>query len=94
VKLVNVRLDPEHARLAADLQAEGIELSALVRRAIRDAHRTNIAARRDAAVIDDVLQRIYDELPDPATLPERDVDVRDRAAVRHAVGRRARRQRR
>jgi hypothetical protein len=82
-RLVNVRLDAARLRKARALRKRGIALSDVVREAI-DARYGQLQStpRSDVAV---VVRRIFDEHPDPSDLPERDYDVHDRHAARHAV---------
>lgn len=83
-KLVNVRLDEEHARKVRALQEQGVTLSELV----RDAVDQRYAAVCEAPPSEDVavaLQRIFEQYPEPPGLPPRDYDVHDRKAAQRAI---------
>jgi hypothetical protein len=91
--LVNVRLDPEDARRVAELRRAGVQISGIVREAIRTEHERRVGGRtgrREAAAL---LARIYADLPDTPDVSPRGFDLRDRRAVRAAVAKRARRRR-
>ena len=82
-RLVNVRLDAARLRKAQALRRRGIALSDVVREAI-DARYGQLQStpRSDVKAI---VNRIFDEHPDPGDLPERDYDVHDRQAARRAI---------
>lgn len=85
MKLLNVRLDDEDARKVARLRQAGVQLSRVVREAIRTAYDRQIgerSRRRDPA---EIMAEIYAAYPDPPGLPPRRLDLRDRRAVRRAV---------
>ena len=89
-RLVNVRLDEERLRKARALRARGVTLSDLVREAIDVRYGETARTRRPRdvrAMLDDILRRH----PDPAGLPPRDYDVRDRRQARAAILKRLRR---
>ena len=93
MKLLNVRLNEDDARLAAALRQEGVELSRVVRNALHAEYERRIAGRvrrRSAAV---VMAEIYAACPDPPRLPRRSYDLRDRRAARRAIVSRLRRRR-
>ena len=92
MKLVNVRLNADDARLVAELKKRGVELSGLVREAIREAYAAERRGRTGRRVAD-IMAEIYAELPDPAGLPPARYDLRDRRSVRRAIARRLRRSR-
>jgi hypothetical protein len=91
--ILNVRLDPEDHRRAQVLKRAGVQLSGLVREAIRReyARRLPRSAEQSARAL---MDRIHSDHPDPADLPERDYDVHDRRAARRAIQRRLRQKRR
>ena len=92
--LVNVRLDGEDARRVAELRRAGVQISSIVRQAIRTQHERRVgkrAGRRAAAAL---LTRIYADFPDTPDVKPREYDLRDRRAVRAAVEKRARTSRR
>jgi hypothetical protein len=88
--LVNVRLDAEDARRVAELRRAGVQISSIVRRAIRAEHERRVGKRAGGRAAADLLARIYADLPDTPDMAPRGYDLRDRRAVRAAVGKRAR----
>ena len=92
MKLLNVRLGPEDARIAAELRKHGVELSGVVRAAIRAAYsaRARMGGRRRAR---DIMAAIYAQTPDPPRLAPARYDLRDRHSVRRAIAGRLRRRR-
>jgi hypothetical protein len=93
MKLLNVRLDEEAARQAADLRRAGVKISRLVRDAIRTEHEQRLGARGKTRTVDEIMDRIYAEHPDPPEQPRRRLDLRDRRAVQRAIVGRFRRTR-
>lgn len=93
MKLVNVRLDADDARRAADLRASGVQLSQIVREAIRAAHGQRANRRAASLRPSAIVAAIYAEVPDPPGLPRPRYDLRDRHSVRRAIGARMRRRR-
>lgn len=83
--LLNVRLSPADARLAAALREEGVPISALVREAIRSEHARRLGApgrsMKPSSVVADILRR----LPEPPDLGPRELDTTDRRAVKRHV---------
>jgi len=91
---LNVRLDAEDAHRVADLKRAGVQLSNLVRQAIRSEHRRRIGnqqRRRRAAVI---MAEIYAACPDPTGLSKRSYDVHDSEQARRAIAKKLRSRRR
>jgi hypothetical protein len=88
MKLLSVRLSPEDARMAARLRKDGIQISRVVREAIRAAYEGRTAARspRRRARAKEVMAEIYRELPDPPGLRCSKRDLSDRATVRRLIG--------
>ena len=87
-RLVNVRLDTERLRKAQALRQRGIKLSDVVREAIDDRFlRIRSEAHADMKTL---IQKLFEQYPDPAGLPPRDYDVHDRAAARQAILRKLR----
>jgi hypothetical protein len=83
--LLNVRLSPDDARRAAELREEGVQISDVVREAIRAAHlrrRLGRASKRRPSLI---VSEILAALPDPADVPRLEVDPTDRHAVRRHI---------
>jgi hypothetical protein len=88
-RLVNVRLDADRLRKARTLRARGVALSEVVRQAIDERF---AALRRSESPRDvrTIVQRIFEEYPDPPGLPPRDYDIYDRRAARAAILRKLR----
>jgi hypothetical protein len=89
VRLLNVRLGPEDAAMVAELREEGVEMSSL----IRDAIRTEYGRRRRKLRPEDVdalLGEIYARYPEPEGAAPPTVDILDRRAVREYIARRVR----
>jgi len=91
--LLNVRLRSEDAARVAALRARHVQISQLVRDAIRNEYERLRSPLR-ARDVDALLRALYERHPDPRGLPPPAVDVRDPRAVRQAVARRLRRRRR
>jgi len=85
VKLLNVRLGPEESRMVAELRREGVQISGIVREALRSAYsarrKTGGKPRRPSAI----MREIYAECPDPPGSSGPRVDLRDRRSVRRAI---------
>ncbi len=90
MKLLNVRLDADDARLVSQLRQAGVEISGIVREAIRAEHGRRVG-RRGRPRPAEVMAAIYAALPDPPGLPRRRYDMRDRRAARRAIVRKLRR---
>jgi hypothetical protein len=93
MRLLNVRLSADDARRVTELRRDGIEISQLVREAIRAEHEHRLRKRavsRNAAA---VMARIYADHPDTATVQPRGYNLRDRRAVRRAIAERLRKRR-
>jgi hypothetical protein len=84
MKRVTVRLSDEDAALVADLRREGVELSEVVREALRARHRA-LRPPLKPRDVRPMLEAIYDRHP----LDEKDerpiVDATDRRAVRRLI---------
>jgi hypothetical protein len=91
--LLNVRLGPEDARMAASLRKNGIRISHVVRDALRAAYERHAAAHAKRRRPSDVMASIYREVPDaPGPSPAKR-DLGDRHAIRRMIRKRLRRQR-
>jgi len=84
--LLNVRLSADDARRAAELREDGIQISDIVREAIRaeylrrrDAHAST--RRRPSLIVSEILAA----LPDPEGPRRPVVDTTDRRAVRRHI---------
>jgi post-segregation antitoxin (ccd killing protein) len=85
MKLLNVRLDAEDARKAEMLRKQGVEISSVVRAAIRAEYERRRTKRRDGRSAAKIMAEIYARHPDPADLPARDYDVHDAKQARAAI---------
>jgi hypothetical protein len=87
---MNVRLDEDRLRKARKLRETGVALSDVVREAIdaRFSALQQAMTARDAAT---VIDRIFDQYPDPADVPSRSYNVHDAAESRAAIQRRVKR---
>jgi hypothetical protein len=85
VPLVNVRLSPDDARRAAELREDGVQISDVVREAIRAEHLRRRPGkpgnRRPSLLVKEILAA----LPDTADMPPLAVDTTDRHAVRRHI---------
>jgi hypothetical protein len=91
MKLLNVRLGPADARMAADLRKNGVPISRVVRDAIRAAYEQHAAVRTGHRRASEIMADIYREHPDPPDLSRGTRDRRDRRSVRRAIRERLRR---
>jgi hypothetical protein len=83
--LLNVRLSAEDARRAAELREDGIQISNVVREAIRAEYlrrRRGAPGHRRPSLI---VKSILEALPDPVDTPRRAIDPVDRHAVRRHI---------
>jgi hypothetical protein len=85
MKLLNVRLDAEDARRAEALKRAGVPLSRIVREAIRAEHERRLGASVRGRRASEIMAEIYAAFPDPAGLPARSLDTRNRSQVRRAI---------
>ena len=83
-RLVNVRLDEERLRKARILREQGLALSDVIREAI-DERFNQLNRSRKAQDVSNIIQRIFEQHPDPTGLPPRAYDVHDRKAARTAI---------
>jgi hypothetical protein len=93
VKLLNVRLGPDDARLAAQLREAGVPISRIVREALRTAHERHAAVRGPRRRPSQIMAEIYRDHPDPPGTRRGKRDLTVRAAVRREIRRRLRRRR-
>lgn len=90
-RLVNVRLDEERLRKARLLREQGLALSDVIRKAI-DERFEQLSRPRKAESTGNVIQRIFEQYPDPPGLPPRTYRVHNRKAARDAILAKLRRQ--
>ncbi len=86
--LINVRLDSERLRKVRTLRQRGIKVSDLVREAI-DERFLRLRSGPEADMKTRI-QTIFEQYPDPASMPLRGYDVHDRHAARQAILRKLR----
>ncbi|HEY7116782.1 MAG TPA: hypothetical protein VH475_09360 [Tepidisphaeraceae bacterium] len=85
MKLINVRLDAQDARKADALRKQGVEISSIVREAIRAEYERRRQHRRDGRTAAEMLSEIYAKYPDPPDVTPRDYDVHDAKQARAAI---------
>ncbi len=90
---MNVRLDEERLRKAQMLREEGLALSDVIREAIDERFEQLNRSRKERDVRD-IIRSIFEQHPDPAGLPPRAYNVRDRKVARAATLETLRRRRR
>ena len=83
--LLNVRLDEEDARMAAELRHAGVPISSIVREAIRNEYARRVARPKALRPPSRIVAEIVASLADPPDLPPPALDVHDRRAVRRHV---------
>lgn len=88
---MNVRLNDEDARIADHLRRAGVEISSLVREALRAEYARRTNGRKDRRPVSEILADIYAQNPAPAEEPARDYDVHDRKQAREAILRKMKR---
>ncbi len=81
---MNVRLDEERLRKARMLREQGVALSDLIREAI-DERFEQLNRSRKVRDVRNIMQRIFEQHPDPAGFPPRAYNVHDRKAARAAI---------
>jgi hypothetical protein len=91
MKLLNVRLNDEDARIADHLRRAGVEISSLVREALRAEYARRKNGRKDRRPASEILSEIYARNPAPPDDPARDYDVHDRNQAREAILRKLKR---
>jgi hypothetical protein len=89
--LLNVRLSPQDAERARALREAGIEISAVVRSAIRVEYDKRVSTPRRGKKPSRLVKEILNAVPDPKVLPIRGFDIRDRRATRAAISSKLRR---
>jgi hypothetical protein len=88
MKLLNIRLGPQDSAMVKALRQRGVQISTLVRGAIRAAyHGQRPPAAGD---VESILRELYARYPDPPGLRPLQVSPRDRRAVRDHIRRRLR----
>ena len=85
--LLNVRLGPEDARAASALREAGANLSSIVRRALRAEYEQRVARSKRTKRPSQIVAEILHAVADPAGLPGRTFDSRNRRAVQRRIAR-------
>ena len=93
MKLLNVRLAPDDARMAAHLKQQGVQLSSVVRSAIRVAYDQHARRRQRPRRLSALMKEIYLEVPERGGPPRSRYDLRDRKSIRRVIVARLRRPR-
>lgn len=88
-RLVNVRLDEERVRKARTLRERGVALSDVLREAI-DERFAELRRSESQPDVRTIIQKAFEQYPDPPDLAPRDYDVHDRRAARAAILRKLR----
>ena len=83
-RLVNVRLDEERLRKVRLLRGQGLALSDVIREAIDERFEQSIGSGK-VRDVGNIIDRIFEQYPDPAGLPARAYDVKDRIAARAGI---------
>jgi hypothetical protein len=91
--LINVRLDSSDQRRARALRAEGVALSTLVRKALREEYARRVEARAGRQKPSRLVAQLRDEFPSPPEQPARPFRLDDRQAVRQHIAGKLRRSR-
>jgi len=91
MKRVNVRLSEEDAKIAAQLRRDGVEISNLVRRALRTEYARRKKEKIDRRPASEIIVEILARHPTPPDEPKRDYDVHDRRQAREAILRKLKR---
>lgn len=92
--LLNVRLDAEDERRAKALKRAGVQLSRIVREAIRAEHQRRLGGGTARGAASAVMANIYAAYPDPPGVRSRRYATDDREAARRAILRKLRKRRR
>lgn len=83
--VLNVRLSAEDERRAKALKRAGVQLSNIVREAIRAEHERRLGRRSERESAREVMAKIYAAHPDPPDSPARPYAMDDRRAARQAI---------
>lgn len=93
MKLLNVRLAPNDARMAAHLKQQGVQLSSVVRDAIRAAYEQHARRRQRPRRLSALIEQIYLDVPDRGGPPRPRYNLSDRKSIRRVIVARLRRRR-
>jgi hypothetical protein len=84
MKLLNIRLNDEDAKVVARLRRQGVNISSFVRDALRSEDKRRHGTGKPLDV-DPMLEEIYRKHPEPAGYKPRDYNVHDAAQARQAI---------
>jgi hypothetical protein len=86
-KSLTIGINKEDARIVAELRRAGVEISSLVRQAIREAYarRSRTKARSDPRSVSEYFAELYARYPTPPDEPPRNYNVQDRHEAREAI---------
>lgn len=79
---LNVRLDAQDARRTKALREAGVNISTLVRTAIRDAYNEHLGAVASRGKRSAIVNAILEALPDPEDLNPQRIEAADRRGLR------------
>jgi hypothetical protein len=83
-KLLNVRLNEQDARIVEDLRSEGVEISSVVRDALRAEHARRRKSKRPLDVAK-IMEEIYRRHPTPPDYKPRAYNVHNAKEARQAI---------
>jgi hypothetical protein len=81
MSLVNIRVSAEEKIMAAELRAQGVKMSELFRRVLREEHRRRCTPRKSKQDVRKIMDEIYKKYPIPADAPRHGIDTTDRRQV-------------
>jgi Arc/MetJ-type ribon-helix-helix transcriptional regulator len=84
MKLLNIRLNDEDAKIVARLRRQGVNISSFVREALRSEDKRR-QGHREPLDVDRMLADIYRAYPDPPDYKPREYNVHDAAQARQAI---------
>ena len=89
-RLINVRLAAADVSKVDTLKAQGVNVSEIVRQAIRAEYSRRSNGHRDKRDVKTLLEEVYARYPVPDDTPRASVDTRDRKASREWITQRVR----
>lgn len=84
-KLYNLRLSSEDVRRVEELRERGVEVSELLRRAIRAEHQRTCPKLDTPEEVENYFKELYAKYPAPDNAEHRNIDTTDRHAVREYI---------
>jgi Arc/MetJ-type ribon-helix-helix transcriptional regulator len=88
---MSIRLSADDLAKIRDLRKQGVNVSELVRDAVRAEHRRRTPRRYTKREMEAIFAEIYAKYPDPPDKVKLDFDPHDRHARREAIARKIRR---